>query len=33
MYFDLELKSNIRDLYDIEQPFEKLTNMLKDRRA
>ena len=33
MYFDLKPKSNLKDLYDFEQPFNQLMGLLKGRRA
>ena len=33
MYFDLEPKSRLKDLYDFDQPFGKLMELLKGRRA
>jgi AAA+ ATPase superfamily predicted ATPase len=33
MYFDLRPKNNRKDLYDFEQPFAQLMDLLKGRRA
>lgn len=33
MLFDLEPKTNLKDLYDFEQPFSRLMDLLKGRRA